>query len=455
MDDSVELESIRSNNNRKETDVAVETFDKDDIVYPDGGFEAYTVIAGSFLGAITCLGLINSIGAIQAYVSTHQLKYLNASSISWIFSIYLSLAYALGVIVGPIFDRKGPKIILACATSLVFAGLMGSANSKEVYQFILSFVALGIGNGIGLTPLVGVINHWFLRKRGVVTGLVTSGGSVGGLVFPLLLRHTFEKYGFAWSMRILAFINGACMLASVFLVKSRIQRTVVKSDNPVFKKGIDGGFNIDLDLAVKKTMKFLKKNSDKTFLLTIAGSFCTELCLVLTLTYFVTYAMAQGVSESVGYLLLTTWNATSIAGRILPGLCSDYLGKFNVNLFMISVLSLCMFAIWYACGSQLHALYVFAALGGFFLGLILGMIPACLAQISKVSEFGERYGVLNFFLSFGNLVGVPIGAAIINDGSTKNYDLFVILVGCLCVAGVLFFLLSRYTIVGLRLNVKV
>lgn len=199
----------------------------------------------------------------------------------------------------------------------------------------------------------------------------------------------------------------------------------------------------------------MKKNADKTFLLTIAGSFCTELCLVLTLTYFVTYAMAQGVSESIGYLLLMTWNATSIAGRILPGLCSDYLGKFNVNLFMISILSLCMFAIWYACGSQLNALYVFAGLGGFFLGLILGMIPACLAQISKVSEFGERYGILNFFLSFGNLVGIPIGAAIINDGSKKNYDLFVVLVGCLCITGVIFFLLARNTIVGFRLNVKV
>lgn len=52
MDSSIELESIRSNRNRKATDIAVESFDKDDIVYPDGGFEAYTVVAGSFWGVL-------------------------------------------------------------------------------------------------------------------------------------------------------------------------------------------------------------------------------------------------------------------------------------------------------------------------------------------------------------------------------------------------------------------
>lgn len=62
------------------------------------------MVAGSFCGAATCLGIINSVGAIQAHVSTHQLKDMSASSISWIFSIYLCLTYALGIFTGPVFD---------------------------------------------------------------------------------------------------------------------------------------------------------------------------------------------------------------------------------------------------------------------------------------------------------------------------------------------------------------
>lgn len=418
---------------------------KDEIEYPDGGLEAYLVIAGSFCGTVTCLGLINAIGSVQAYVSSHQLSHMSALSISWIFSIYLSLAYAIGVFVGPIFDYNGSRIILATAAAFIFAGLMGAASSSQMYQFILSFISLGVGNGIGMPPLIAVINHWFLRKRGLMTGVVTCGGSVGGLAFPLLLRYAFEKYGYVWAMRILAFISTGCVLVATVLAKERIRR------QPPPKKSK----SFDLKEFTEKLKAIAARHSDKTFWFTILGSFCAELSLVLTLTYFVTYAMAQGIDELTGYLLLTIWNACSIAGRILPGLGSDFLGKYNVNIFMLAGHDICLFVIWYALGHSRNALFTFAGVGGFFSGLILGLIPACLGLISKVSEFGERYGVLNFCLSFGNLVGVPIGAAIIKQGRVSEYDNFVLLVACLCLAGMLSFVLARFTLVGIRLNVKI
>ncbi|WEJ93204.1 hypothetical protein PSN45_000665 [Yamadazyma tenuis] len=273
-------------------------------------------------------------------------------------------------------------------------------------------MSLGIGNGIGLTPLVSVINHWFLRKRGLITGLVTCGGSVGGLTFPLLLRYAFAKYGYVWAMRILAFMATGCMLISIVFCKERIRRPKQeRSISCLSRRGID------FQQIYQRAVAIARRHNQKSFWLTIAASFCTELSLVLTVTYFVVYAMAQGVSESTGYLLLTIWNATSIGGRILPGFASDFMGKFNVHILMLLGLNLCFFVIWYGYGHSLKVLFVFAGIGGFFSGSILGMIPTCLASITKVSEFGERYGILNFCLSFGNLVGVPIGAAIIREGN--------------------------------------
>lgn len=425
--------------------------------YPDGGLRAYLVVAGSFCGAVVCLGLVNSVGAIQAYVSTHQLAGLSASSISWIFSIYLSLTYALGLLTGPIFDYKGSRGLLIASMLFVFAGLMAAANSKVVYQFILSFMCLGVGNGVGLTPVVSVSNHWFLKKRGMSTGLVTSGGSVGGLVFPLLLRYLFNKYDYIWALQVLAFTCGGCMLVTSVIAKERfLRKKQAKRDNGVFTRSDDNrSIQFNYKALLGKVSRATKKHRDQTFILTIIGAFCTELSLVLTVTYFVTYAIAQGVSESDGYILLAVWNACSIPGRIIPGLVSDYLGKFNVHILMITGESAFIFILWLAFGHNIKALYAFACIGGFFLGLILGMIPACIAQISVVSEFGERYGLLNFCLSFGNLLGVPIGAAIIDDGSTYNYSMFVVLVGCLMVTGTIFYTLARINLVGWRLNIKV
>ena len=100
-------------------------------------------------------------------------------------------------------------------------------------------------------------------------------------------------------------------------------------------------------------------------------------------------------------------------------------------------------------------MFLFAAIGGCFLGLVLLMVPLCLAQISPVREFGGRYGIVLFFLSIGNLIGVPIGAAIIGDSSKHNYDMFVMLVGILATIGFALWAMSRFYLVGIRLNVKV
>lgn len=413
--------------------------------YPDGGFQSYLIVAGSFLGAIVNLGIINSIGAIQVYVSNHQLAHVKATTISWIFSIYLALAYFIAIFTGPIFDRNGPKGLLVSSTILIFLGLMGSANSVEVWQFVLSFMSLGIGNGLGMTPLIGVISHWFLKKRGNCTGIATSGGSVGGLVFPLLLRHTYGVYGYEWAIRILAFTCLGCMVLATITVKSRFST----KDNEAVGEG--GKFS-----ALTTTFNSLKSiKLDQKYVFVILGAFFAELSLVLLLTYFATYAIAQGVSEATSYILLAVWSGTGIFGRWLPGLVSDYYGRFNINIVMLLLYNIAIFVMWLPFGNKLGVLFAFSVIGGFALGSILSLLPACLAQITPTNEIGAKYGFLNACLSFANLFGIPIASAVIGSGSIHNYNMFVLFVGCLSVVGTFFWYLSRFVIVGFKLNVKV
>lgn len=416
-----------------------------DFDIPDGGARAYLVLAGSFLGLVVNLGLINSIGAVEAYVLTHQLAETASVPVSMVFAIYLSLAYSMGVFV--LFDKHGALWLLVALTVLIFGGLMAAASSQEVWQFCLSFVALGLGNGIGLTPLVAVINHWFLKKRGTCTGIATSGGSVGGVVFPILLRYLYGKYGFAWAMRILAFFTLGCMLCAVAFVKERVYRKDPEPEEaPASGVSLKSRFANSLGVAALR---------DKTFITLVAGAWCTELSMVLVVTYFPSYALAQGMSETTAYLLLTIWNCAGIFGRWLPGYALDYWGKFNVNLLMLTVFAVSIFTMWYPFGSRKGILYAFAVVGGFSSGSILTMLPACLAQITAVDQFGFKYLMINMFLAVGNLIVVPIGASIIDKRSSEDFKNYVVLVGCLAVTGTLFWFLARYRLVGNRLKVKV
>ena len=114
-------------------------------VYPEGGPRAWLVVYGSFSGMTASFGLMNTIGTYQAYLSKHQLSYLDPSTIGWIFSIYTFLSFFGGVQFGPIFDAKGPRVLMLAGTVCLVGGAFAIAESTskcplgELFAFALDF----------------------------------------------------------------------------------------------------------------------------------------------------------------------------------------------------------------------------------------------------------------------------------------------------------------------------
>lgn len=419
---------------------------------PEGGLRANTVVLGSFLGFTTTFGLINSSGAIQTYISTHQLEHVNTSSVAWIFSIYMCIAFFGGIVTGPIFDRKGSRMLLAAGTLLSFAGCMALSFCTQVYQFILALsVCVGIGNALCIPPLIGVPSHWFLTRRGTAISVSTLGGSVGGLLLPLMLRSLYTRVGYGWAIRTLAFIILGCLLCSTFFVKERFYAQLANEaeviDSKVSRRR----------RAMSKTSSFFDFQAFKepSYAFLVAGCLFTEIPLLCIATYYATYAIAQGMSESDSYILLTVFNASGILGRLVPGALSDIWGHYNVMVLMLLGFDLCMLVLWLPFGVHTAVLYVFAVLCGFFSSSIFSLTPICLGDITTVDKFGQRYGLMYSVVSIGNLVGIPISAAIIGNGSQDRYNLFTMFCGLMGVVGTCCWYVSRWYIVGFKLNVKV
>ncbi|KAK6462102.1 major facilitator superfamily domain-containing protein [Scheffersomyces coipomensis] len=423
--------------------------------FPEGGWKAYSVVLGSFLGLTACFGTLNSVGAIQAYIATHQLSGINTSTVSWIFSIYSFVCFAVGILVGPLFDRKGTLIPLIGGTILIFGGLMATADCKTVWQFILSFsFCVGTGNALCINPLVGVISHWFLKKRGKATALATLGGSIGGVVIPLMLRSLYPKVGFPWAIRIFGFFCLICLISSILLSKERIyHRNHVTADD----EDDDNVYANKYSKILASTKNFMDFSAlkDLKYAYCIAGVFCTEVSLMSILTYYTTYAIAQGVSESTSYILLTIFNSSGVLGRILPGILSDKLGHFNVMIIMLFGMAVSQLVLWLPFGGHVGVLYAFAVICGFFSASIFSLTPVCLGAITPVHMFGQRYGLLYAIVSTGNLFGVPLGAAIIGKGTKHQYDMFALFCGVIALTGLFCWTASRYYIVGTKINAKI
>ncbi|KAJ6191391.1 hypothetical protein N7519_001412 [Penicillium mononematosum] len=80
--------------------------------YPEGGLKAWSVVLGAWCAMISSMGLLNSLGTLQPWTSTHQLKDYSESSIGWIYGGYTFFLYLGGVRFGAILDSHGPLYVI-------------------------------------------------------------------------------------------------------------------------------------------------------------------------------------------------------------------------------------------------------------------------------------------------------------------------------------------------------
>ncbi|CEP61998.1 uncharacterized protein LALA0_S04e05402g [Lachancea lanzarotensis] len=408
--------------------------------FADGGLNAYSVVAGCCLGLVSVFGMLNAVGAIQAYVSTHQLRTVEASTISWIFALYIFATYASSILSGCYFDRNGCKSSKWIGCVLTIVGAFCLAECKEIYQFILCLgVLYGTGSGILMTCYVSTVATWFKHKRAHAQSLAGLGGSIGGVVFPVMLRKLYSQLGYAWAIRIFAFLITACLIPSMLLTRENATVMNYQTEKLGWKETVRVYIRYGIDLPSLK---------DKKFLFCALGCCFAENGLLVASTYFPSYALSTGVSESTSYTLITVVNAAGILGRASGYIGDRYVGRMmiiTIGLLLMTVLSL---VLWLPFGHKLAVLYVFAALYGIFFSSILSLVPIAVGQICKIEEFGRRYSMMYLMTALGSLAAMPAAGAIIGKGTSKDYQMFIVYCSLLTFAAAACYLATRFLAIG-------
>jgi hypothetical protein len=150
---------------------------------PDGGLEAWIIVAGAWCCLFVSFGWITCIGDFQSYYSRELLSSYSASTIAWIPSVETCLLFLGAPIFGRIFDSYGPRPLLLGGTLFHVLGLVLLSFCREYYQV---FLAQAVFSAIGASAIFWASNNavgtWFRRRRAFAMGIVSSGSSVGGVV---------------------------------------------------------------------------------------------------------------------------------------------------------------------------------------------------------------------------------------------------------------------------------
>ena len=209
-------------------------------------------------------------------------------------------------------------------------------------------------------------------------GIAFTSGSVGGVVFPLMLQKLLPAVGFAWSTRILGFVLLALLVVANLLIKSRLPHT--------------NGGRIWPDLTVFRDLGL-------TFC--TLGIFFMEWGLFVPLTYISSYAVDHGRTTAFGFQLVAMFNAGSFFGRWLPGLAADMIGRYNTIIITIILCAITTFAFWLPAGSSEAMIILFAVCFGFVSGSNLSLSPVCVGQLCDTKHYGRYYATSLTVVSFG------------------------------------------------------
>ena len=298
----------------------------------------------------------------------------------------------------------------------------------EYYQIVLTFSILsGLGGSLLNSPAYAAIGHFFYKRRGFATGIAASAGGVGGIIFPLVLRSTLESVGFAWSMRILGFILLFLLLPSNWLLATRVSAAGSEQ---------------------KSAWPDWRVFRDPKFSLCCAGIFLMEYGVLIPLTYIMSYAQAHGLDVGGSYMLPALLNGGSVVGRILPGLASDKMGRFNMLMMTVGGCAVMVLALWLPAGDSKPMLIAFTVLLGFTSGGNVSLIPVCIGQVCDTENYGRFLSTAMLVAGFGTLTGIPIGGAILGLDDGVRWTGLILFSGLSYVASFLCYSAARILAVG-------
>ncbi|KAI1074257.1 riboflavin transporter MCH5 [Whalleya microplaca] len=395
--------------------------------------KAWLSVVGAFLFLFATYGFMQTIGTVQAYLEQNQLSSYTSRDIGWITGVFTSLAMFLGIQIGPLFDTYGPGFLGPVGCVIYLPVFFVLAECSKYWHFML---VLGIWGAVGaaILSMVGVaaIGKSFVRRRGLAMGIALCGSSIGGVVMPLMLRKLLPILGWTWSIRILAFILSAVMIGGALCLQQPFQK----------RQGSEAS---ERHRRKRAALNFIALTSG-TFTFVTIGLFALEFAVFGIFSLLPTYASVAQFSSDTGFVLVAIANATSTAGRLIPGLAGDYFGHFNVLLCMILCTAAFTAAILVPFGStSLGALYAFSALWGFGSGSFISLTPVCMGKTCETEDYGRYFGTMYFFVSFSLLLASPLGGQMLQTFGTQALACLYVAV---VVAGGICFLLARQLLHG-------
>ena len=397
-------------------------------------FYGYVVVAAAFLIMALLCGGIYSYGVFFKPISA-DFGWTRALT-SGAHSLCMFMTGLFSLITGRMTDKLGPRIVMTICGFLFGLGYLLMSQISDVWQLYLFYgVIVGIGMSGGLVPTTSAVARWFVKRRGLMTGIVVAGVGAGTMISPPAATYLILEHGWRTSY---IFI-GAFFLISLILTAQLLKRDPSRTGQLPY--GASEVLQANSTPEIKGASLGQATRTWQIWMLCLAYVFF-GISQIAVMIHIVPHATDQGIPPMAAATIMTIIGALSLTGRIVIGSIADKIGSRWALVIGASLVTVALVLLQFAQDTWMW--YLFAAIFGFGYGGEVALISPIVAEFFGLKAHGAILGVVAFLYHIGCGVG-PLLVGHIFDITNSYYFAFMVCIA-ISVAGIILLLPIKHSL---------
>ncbi|MDA0265040.1 MAG: MFS transporter [Chloroflexi bacterium] len=419
--------------------------------------KARGVFYGWWMVAIS--GFIMVITAVPVFQATAVWAVALESQFGWSrtqLGLALSFTRIEGSLTGPIagylVDRMGTRFMVFTGLMILTAGFFLFSRVENLWMFYLAYFIMSVGQGqAGWLTVMTLLNHWFVRRRGLAMGLAMMGMGAGALVLvPLiawLIDPDADRLGWRHTAEILAVIALASAMILPKLVRNKPEDigSYPDGERPVAAAAaaageVAGQPKEELELTIGQALR------TQAFWCISFGHGFGSMAVLAIMSHLGLLLQDVGYGVQTTAWVITVQTSVAIVFQFLGGWIGDRIPK-NVALFIFTGIQ-GIGVVFLTLGSNLVYFYLFAVMFGIGFGGRTPLTTAIRGDYFGRASFGKILGISTVPMNILLLIAAPL-AGFMRDELGDYKMAFLLMAGLNSLGAVLFLIARRPKLTGL------
>ena len=328
------------------------------------------------------------------------------------------------IIGGILLNKFGIKRVMFCSIILFAIAMFAAGYTSSIGWLYLTYgIVAAFSMAICYICNLTNVLRFFDDKRGMASGIFTSGSGFSAVVTAPVAQHLIASFGVLATFKIF----GVAYLVILMVLFLFIREAPMPESSGETEDNADG-----LQERSYTPLEMLR-TADFYILLALYGAGATGGLMVISQTAMMAQEMV-GTTAAIAALAVSIVALGNAMGRIVWGLVSDKLGRYNTLPILFAIMTVLFIVFNVFCRANLTAFLIVIILIGLCFGGIPSMFPAFTLDRFGPKYNGSNYGCMFFGYAIGAFVGPVIGAAF-KDAGGAPYSVGLLIAALICVVG--------------------